>query len=235
MTDNQSLRYSRQIKLPEIGIDGQQRISLGRILVVGLGGLGSPAALYLAAAGVGVLGLCDGDCVEMSNLARQILHGSSDVGRSKVESASETVHSLNPEVKVVMHPNFLTDENMDEILQDYDFVLLCTDSLESKYLIASHCEKIGKPYSYGGVQRFEGQTFTYVPGTATLRNIYGDLPPMECRVSCARTGVLGSACGVIGCIQASEALKFLAQTGALLTNSLLSFDALSMTFQKVSL
>lgn len=233
MTDNQSLRYARQMKLPEIGIDGQQRISHGRVLVVGLGGLGSPAALYLAAAGVGVLGLCDGDCVELSNLARQILHGSTDVGRPKVDSASDTLQSLNPDVKVVIHPNFLTDENMDEILQDYDFVLLCTDSLESKYLIALHCEKMGKPYSYGGVQRFEGQTFTYVQGAATLRNIYGDLPPMECRVSCARTGVLGSACGVIGCLQATEALKFLSQTGDLLTNSLLSFDALSMTFQKV--
>jgi len=233
MTENQCLRYSRQIKLSEIGIEGQQRISQGRILVVGLGGLGSPAALYLAAAGVGELGLCDGDCVEMSNLARQILHGSADVGRSKVESAGDTLCGLNGEVKVVMHPNFLSSENMDEILLNYDFVLLCTDSLESKYLIASHCEKLGKPYSYGGVQRFEGQTFTYVPCTATLRNIYGDLPPMECRVSCARTGVLGSVCGVIGCIQATEALKFLIQTGELLTDALLSFDALSMTFQKV--
>lgn len=234
MTETQSLRYSRQMKLREIGIDGQERISQGRILVVGLGGLGSPAVLYLAAAGVGVLGLCDGDCVELSNLARQILHDSSDVGRSKVESTSDTVRALNSEVRIVTYPNFLTDENMDEILQNYDFVLLCTDSLESKYLIASHCEKLGKPYSYGGVQRLEGQTFTFVPGTATLRNIYGDLPPMECRVSCARTGVLGTACGVIGSIQATEALKFLTQTGELLTDSLLSFDALSMTFQKVS-
>lgn len=235
MTDNEILRYSRQIKLPEIGIEGQERISRGRVLVVGAGGLGSPAALYLAASGVGTLGLCDGDAVEVSNLARQILHGTDAVGRPKVDSARDTLTRLNPHVKVETHPEFLTDDNAGSIISAYDFVLLCTDSLESKYAIAAQCERLSTPYSYGGAQRFEGQTFTYLPGKASLRDLYGDLPPAECRVSCARTGVMGTVCGVIGCIQATEALKYLAGTGTLLTNALLSFNALTMDFQKVSL
>jgi len=235
MTDNEILRYSRQIKLPEIGLEGQQRISRGRVLVVGAGGLGSPAALYLAASGVGTLGICDGDEVEVSNLARQIIHETDAVGRKKVDSARDTLTRVNPNVKVETYPVFLTEGNEDSILPAYDFVLLCTDSLESKYTIAAQCERLSKPYSYGGVQRFEGQTFTHLPGHASLCDLYGNLPPAECRVSCARTGVLGAACGVIGCIQASEALKYITGTGTLLTDTILSFNALTMDFLKVSL
>lgn len=235
MTEEEILRYSRQIKLPEIGTDGQQRISRGRILVVGAGGLGSPAALYLAASGVGTLGLCDGDAVEVSNLARQILHVTDAAGRPKVDSARDTLMRINPHVKVETHPEYLTEENAGRILPAYDFVLLCTDSLESKYAIAAKCERRSLPYSYGGAQRFEGQTFTYLPGKASLRDLYGDLPPADCRVSCARTGVMGTVCGVIGCIQATEALKYLTGTGTLLTDTLLSFDALTMEFRRVSL
>lgn len=235
MTESQLLRYSRQIKLPGIGIDGQQRIAAGRVLVVGAGGLGSPAAIYLAAAGVGTLGLCDGDAVELSNLARQVMHGTADVGLLKVDSARDALAALNPDVRLVTHPVFLSETNAASLLADYDFVLMCTDSLESKFLLAEACERMGKPYCYGGAQRFEGQAFTHLPGTATLRDLYGDLPPEECRVSCARTGVLGPACGLIGSIQAAEALKFLAGTGGLLTNALFSANVLTMDFQTLRL
>lgn len=235
MTEEQLLRYSRQIKLNGFGPDRQQLLSQGSVLVVGAGGLGSPAAIYLAASGVGTLGLCDGDTVEVSNLARQVMHGTDDVGRSKVDSARDCLARLNPHVRLLTYPCFLSETNAAEVMADYDFVLLCTDTIESKFLLADLCQQFGKPYSYAGAQRYEGQVFTHVPGTATLRDLYGDLPPEECRVSCARTGVLGPACGLIGCIQAAEAIKYLAGTGGLLTDAILSVDALNWDFHLLRL
>lgn len=232
LTPDERERYARHLLLPEVGETGQEALRSGRVLVVGAGGLGSPCALYLAAAGVGTLGIMDADAVELSNLQRQLLHASGDLGRAKVESACETLSALNPNVKVVLYPERLTASNAPEVLAGYDFVVDATDNFESKFLIADACHAAGKPYAHAGILRFGGQAMTVLPGkSACYRCVFGGPPPGP--VPEAARGLLGVLPGVIGTVQATEALKFLLGIGELLTDTLLVYDALKMTFRRV--
>lgn len=233
MSEEQRQRYGRQILLNEVGEDGQRRIAEGRALVVGAGGLGSPVLMYLAAAGVGVIGVVDGDVVEMSNLHRQIIHSTPNLGRKKVESARERMLAINPDVKVECHYGLFTEENANSLVGGYDFVVDATDNFAAKFLINDACVGAGKPFSHGGILRLEGQTFTHVPGTANLRDLFGAQPPEGFVPKASQAGVLGSVVGVIGCIQATEVLKYLTGKGGLLTNQLLRFNAATMDFRKI--
>ncbi len=225
LSEEELERYRRHILLPEIGIEGQDRIKEARVLIIGLGGLGSPAALYLAAAGVGSLGLIDGDCVDRSNLQRQIIHATEDIYHPKVVSAAGKIASLNPNVKVEAFQEFLTDDNAERIISKYDFIIDATDSFGSKLLINDTCVRLGKPYSHGGLSRYQGQTMTVLPGTACYRCLIDSAPEHE-----DPAGPLGVVPGILGTLQAAEALKYITQTGELLTNRLLMFDALTMQF-----
>jgi molybdopterin/thiamine biosynthesis adenylyltransferase len=232
-TAEQVERYSRHILLADVGVEGQERISRGRVLVVGAGGLGSPALLYLAAAGVGTIGVIDGDVVDLSNLQRQIIHTTPSVGRPKVLSAKETIERLNPDVQVVAYHELFTAENAFDIIRDYDFVVDGTDSFPVKFLINDACVMAKKPFSHGGILRFEGQTLTYVPGTACYRCVFHGPPPPNAVPTCSQAGVLGAIAGMLGTIQAAEALKFLTGVGELLTNRLLTFNAKTMNFRTI--
>lgn len=226
----EQLRYSRQLALPEIGEAGQAKLAAARVLLIGVGGLGSPAGLYLVAAGIGTLGLADGDRLDLSNLQRQIAHSTADVGRLKVESAARIFHDLNPAVRLQLHPERMTATNALTLLKDYDFVVDATDNFESKYLIAEVCQTAHKPYSHAGILRFFGQTLTVVPGqTACYRCIFSDPPPPPI----APVGPLGVVPGIMGTIQAAEAIKFVLGVGHLLTNRLLTLDALAMQFREI--
>jgi molybdopterin/thiamine biosynthesis adenylyltransferase len=223
-------RYARHLSLPEIGEAGQEKLKKSRVLIIGTGGLGSPAAYYLAAAGIGILGLVDADVVEMSNLQRQILHFTADIGRLKTSSAGEKLKALNPDVQVKAYPIRMTSGNANVILCDFDFVIDATDNFPSKILIANACHATKKPYSHAGIFKFFGQTMTVLPGqTACYRCIF-DSPPEDPKVP---QGPLGAVPGVIGSIQAIEAIKYLLNIGDLLTNRLLTFDALKMKFREV--
>jgi molybdopterin/thiamine biosynthesis adenylyltransferase len=236
LTASQIERYSRQLMLSELGAEGQVRLLAGRVLIVGAGGLGSPAAIYLAAAGVGTLGIVDSDVVDLSNLQRQVVHATADIGRPKVASAADRLRAVNPDVTVRTYPVRLTAENAPEILRDYDFVIDATDSFASKFLIADTCHYAAKPYSHAGILRFRGQTMTVRPGaTACYRCVFGAPPPAEAMPPPSRIGVLGTVPGVMGTIQAAEAIKFLLGRGDLLTDTLLVYDALSADFRKVAL
>lgn len=227
-------RYSRQILLKQVGGKGQQKLLESRVLIIGAGGLGAPAALYLAAAGVGTIGLIDGDCVDLSNLQRQILHFTDDVGTPKVESASRKLESLNPGVRVEAIEDRITAANAVELVSRYDFVIDGTDNFPAKFLINDACWFAGTPFSHAGILRFDGQLFTVLPGkTACYRCLFGGPPPPGAVPSCSQAGVLGAMAGVIGCLQATEALKFLLGIGSLLTDRMLIFDALEMRFREV--
>ena len=233
MSINESARqrYTRQLALPEIGEAGQAKLAAAHVLLVGVGGLGSPAGFYLAAAGIGTLGLADGDRLDVSNLQRQIAHTTTDIGQLKVESAARTFQALNPDVRVRLHPERLSPTNAGALLRDYDFVVDATDNFDSKYLIAVVCHTAGKPYSHAGVLRFFGQTLTVLPGqTACYRCVFPDPPPPPT----APVGPLGVVPGVLGTIQAAEAIKFVVGAGKLLTNRLLTFDALTMQFREIA-
>ena len=235
LTEERLTRYSRHILLKDIGGKGQRRLFGGHVLIIGAGGLGSPVALYLAAAGVGTIGIADADVVDLSNLQRQIAHFTPDIGRLKVESAAEKMRAINPDVVVRTYPEFLQADNIRGVIRDYDFVIDGTDSLAAKFLINDACvlEKI--PFSHGGILRFRGQTMTVLPGeSACYRCVFHAPPPRDAVPTCAQAGVLGSVAGMLGTIQATEALKFLTDAGQLLTNALLTFDARDMTFRKVS-
>jgi len=228
-------RYSRNILLSEIGEKGQEKLLKGRVLVVGVGGLGSPAALYLAAAGVGTIGIIDADNVDVSNLQRQIIHFTSDIGRQKVVSAAEKMHALNPDVKIKTYHQRLNTANAMDILADYDFIIDATDSFSSKFLVADACFFASKPYSHAGILKFEGQTITVFPGKTTCyRCIFNEPLPDRAVPSCSQEGVLGMVPGVIGSIQATEAIKYLLNIGSLLTNKLMTYNALNMEFRKVN-
>lgn len=235
LTEQQIERYSRHIILPEVGGRGQARLLAGRVLIVGAGGLGSPAALYLAAAGVGTIGLADGDVVDLTNLQRQIAHATADVGRRKVESAAAKCRAINPDVTVRLHPAHLTADNALELLKDYDFVIDGTDNFAAKFLVADACHFGGKPYSHAGILRFEGQAMTVIPGqSGCYRCLFREPPPVGAVPSCSQAGVLGVLAGIIGTIQAAEAVKYVLGVGELLTNRLLVFDALKMRFREVA-
>lgn len=233
MTEEQQERYARHIVLPGIGAEGQERLLAARALIVGAGGLGSPVALYLAAAGVGRIGIVDADSVSLSNLQRQVIHTVADVGRPKVDSAMDKMQAINPGVRVDAMPAFLTADNAAGIIADYDFVVDATDNFAAKFLISDACVAAGKPFSYGGVLRFGGQTMTHLPGTACLRCVYGDEPPAGTVPRNEEAGVLGSVVGMLGTVQATEVLKFFTGAGGLLTDRLLMFDALTMAFRSI--
>ncbi|MFH1476378.1 MAG: HesA/MoeB/ThiF family protein [Verrucomicrobiota bacterium] len=231
LTANQSRRYARQISLPEIGVAGQKRLLAGRVLLIGVGGLGSPAGYYLTAAGIGTLGLVDGDILELSNLQRQIAHTTADLGRSKVESASRVFTALNPDVRINAHNLRLSAGNARGLFEEYDFIIDATDNFESKFLIAEACHAAGKPYSHAGILKFSGQALTVIPvQTACLRCVFDELPPANKEPP---QGPLGVVPGVMGTIQATEAIKYLLGLGELLTNRLLIYDALRLQFRCV--
>jgi len=227
-------RYRGHISLCEIDRPGQYAICNGRVLIVGAGGLGSPVALYLAAAGVGNIGIVDADKVSLSNLQRQIMHGTADIGVPKVVSATDAMHRINPAISVVTYDTYLTPGNVERIFSIYDLMIDCTDNFESRLLINDVCLRMGKPFIFGAVSRFRGQIFTHVPGSADFRTFFGNEMPDDCE-PCVITGILNSVVGVIGSLQATEAIKYLAKIGDLLVNRLLVFDAITMQFSTFKL
>lgn len=227
-------RYSRQTMLPQIGLEGQELLARGSVLLIGAGGLGSPAGLYLAAAGVGTIGVADGDVVSRSNLARQVAHFTGDLGRPKTDSIAAKMRAINPNVDVRTHPVFLDQGSIHDVIAHYDFVIDCTDSLCSKYMINDACVAQGKPFAVGGVYQFGAQLLTCVPGSACYRCVFPDASPTEADTSCAIAGVMGTVVGLLGCLQATEAVKFLAGVGELLTNRLLIADTLTMQFHTIA-
>jgi molybdopterin/thiamine biosynthesis adenylyltransferase len=234
--DAQLERYSRHIILKDVGIEGQRKIAEAKILVVGAGGLGSPALLYLAAAGVGRLGIADGDSLDLSNLQRQVIHFTEDIGKPKVISAKEKIYKLNPDVEVSVHHEMLNAANIMDILKEYDFVVDGTDNFPAKFLVNDACVLAGVPYSHGGILRFDGQTFTILPKeSACYRCIFIKPPPADAVPTCSQAGVIGVIAGIMGTLQANEALKFVLGKGELLTNRLLTFDALNTKFREVKL
>lgn len=229
-------RYGRHLVLPNVGVEGQRRLKAGRVLLVGAGGLGSPVALYLAAAGVGTLGLVDFDVVDLSNLQRQVLHGTSDVGRSKLDSARDRIHDVNPHVAVDTHEMRLTSANALDILGEYDVVVDGTDNFATRYLTNDACVLLGKPNVYGSIFRFEGQASVFATETGPCyRCLYPDPPPPGLVPSCAEGGVLGVLPGIVGTIQATEALKLLLGIGDPLAGRLLLIEALGSRFRTVQL
>lgn len=229
-TNEQKRRYSRHIVLKGIGPEGQRRLLDAKVLIVGAGGLGSPLALYLAAAGIGTLGISDGDTVSLTNLQRQVIHTSHDVGRAKVDSAEEHIKALNPDVKIIKYEEYLTEDNIAETVRDYDFIIDGTDNFSIKYLINDACVMEGKAFCMGGISEYSGQVMTHVPGTACYRCLFPEPPALADVKSCAVTGVLGSIAGICGTLMATEAIKYITRNGTLLTNALLTFDTLEMTF-----
>ncbi len=234
-TQDQMERYSRHIILDDIGGIGQEKILKSKVLIVGAGGLGSPAALYLAAAGVGTLGIIDNDKVDLTNLQRQIIHFTGDIGKPKVESAREKINQLNPGVKVITYQDLMTSGNALGIIKEYDFIIDGTDNFPTKFLINDACVMEGIPYSHGGILRFEGQAMTFVPGNACFRCVFEDLPPKDSVPTCSQAGVLGAVAGILGTIQVAEAVKYIIGKGELLTNRFLIFDALEMDFRTVKI
>lgn len=234
LSDLQVQRYSRHIMLKEVGGKGQERLFDGKILIIGVGGLGSPIALYLAAAGVGTIGIADADKVELSNLQRQIAHNTGDIDRPKVISAKEKMSAMNPDITVNIYQKRINAENINSVIAEYDFIIDATDNFASKFLINDACVLSGIPFSHGGVLQFDGQTITVKPGeTPCYRCIFPTPPPDDLIPTCSQAGVMGVLPGVIGTIQATEALKFLLGKGDLLTGRLLTYDALHMKFREV--
>ena len=237
LSNDEIRRYSRHLILPEVGMAGQKKICSTSVLCIGAGGLGSPIAMYLAAAGIGKLGLVDFDTVDFSNLQRQIIHGTPDVGRPKGESAKETIQGINPNVEVVLHNVRLSSENAMEIVQQYDIVVDGTDNFPTRYLTNDACVLLKKPNIYGSIFRFEGQASVFAPmlGGPCYRCLYPEPPPPGMVPSCAEGGVLGVLPGIIGCIQATEILKMALGKGSSLVGRLLLFNALDMKFREVKL
>jgi adenylyltransferase/sulfurtransferase len=229
-------QYSRHLIMPEVGLEGQRRLKAARVLCVGAGGLGSPAALYLTAAGVGTLGLVDFDVVDMSNLQRQIIYSRDDVGRPKLEAAAERLRGLNPAVRVVTHDTALTSANALDILRDYDVIVDGADNFPTRYLVNDACVLLGKPNAYGSIFRFDGQASVFgAPDGPCYRCLYPEPPPPGLVPSCAEGGVLGVLPGIIGTIQATEAIKLIIGAGTTLAGRLLLFDALTMEFRTMKL
>lgn len=237
LNNDEIRRYSRHLILPEVGLSGQRKICSTSVLCIGAGGLGSPIALYLAAAGIGRLGILDFDAVDFSNLQRQIIHSTTDVGRPKTESARETIQGINPNVEVVLHPTRLTSENALEILGQYDIIVDGTDNFPTRYLTNDACVLLKKPNIYGSIFRFEGQASVFAPhlGGPCYRCLYPEPPPPGMVPSCAEGGVLGVLPGIIGCIQATEILKLAIGKGSSLVGRLLLFNALDMKFRELKL
>lgn len=223
-------KYNRNILIEGFGEEGQAKLTAAKVLVVGGGGLGSPVLLYLAAAGVGTLGIIDCDEVDETNLQRQIIHFASDVGTHKVASARQKLHALNPEVAIITYPERLTAANAAARFADFDFIVDCSDNYDTKYLIDDVCVQLGKPYSHGSVVAMRGEAMTYVPGCATYRSVFGNSPSDADAITSSRVGILGAVAGMIGSIQATETIKYLTGVGELLTNRLLVVDGRTMQF-----
>ena len=233
-TEEQIERYSRHILLPEVGGKGQKRIGQAKVLIVGVGGLGSPAALYLAAAGIGTLGIIDGDKVDLSNLHRQVIHGTPDVSKPKVISAKEKIVAINPHVKVVTYFERLTAKNALSVMRDYDVILDGTDNFPAKFLINDAAVFSDRPLIHGGILRFDGQVFSILPRkSACYRCIFKEPPPPGVVPSCQEAGVLGVLAGVIGTIQATEVLKIVVGIGELLTDRILTYEARETVFREI--
>ncbi len=236
LSNEEIARYSRHLIMPEVALDGQKKIKAAKVLTVGTGGLGSPLALYLAAAGVGTLGIVDFDVVDESNLQRQIIHGTSDVGRPKVESAHDKIKDINPNVEVRVHEEALTSENALEIFADYDVIVDGTDNFPTRYLVNDACVLLGKPNVYGSIFRFEGQASVFwAEEGPCYRCLYPEPPPPGLVPSCAEGGVLGILPGAIGTIQATETVKLILGIGEPLIGRLMLYDALSMSFREMKL
>ncbi len=234
LSDEQLERYSRHIILDEVGPAGQEKLLASRVLIIGAGGLGSPVSMYLAAAGVGTIGIVDGDTVDLSNLQRQIAYQTSDLGHAKVTSAAARMVAINPDVKVRQHAERAEPATILPLIADYDFVVDATDSFPSKFLINDACVLGRKPFVHAGILRFEGQLLTVLPGeTACYRCLFHAPPPPNAVPSCAQVGILGAVAGVVGCLQATEALKYLLGRGDLITDAILTWNALGADFRKV--
>ncbi len=236
LSAEQRRRYSRHLLLPEVGEEGQRKLLAAKVLLVGAGGLGSPAALYLAAAGVGTLAIIDDDTVDPSNLQRQVLHATDRVGSPKVESARETINALNPDVAVVAHQTRLTKANVLDLVRPYDLVVDGSDNFATRYLLNDACVLLGKPNVHGSIFRFEGQATTFVPAAGPCyRCLFPTPPPPELAPNCNEAGVLGVLPGTIGLLQATEALKLIIGVGDLLVGRLLTYDALAAEFRTLML
>lgn len=236
LTKSELSRYSRHLILPEVGEEGQRKLKAARVLCVGTGGLGSPLALYLAAAGVGTLGLVDFDVVDASNLQRQIIHSTADIGRKKLDSAAEKLKALNPDVNVVKHDTLLSSANALDILKDYDVIADGTDNFPTRYLVNDACVLLGKPNAYGSIFRFEGQASVFATKDGPCyRCLYPEPPPPGLVPSCAEGGVLGILPGLVGVIQATETIKLILSKGSTLVGRLLLVDALNMRFRELKL
>lgn len=237
LTTEQIERYSRQIMVPDIGGKGQIHLRQARVLVIGAGGLGSPAAFYLAAAGIGTLGIVDPDKVELSNLQRQILHGSADIGRPKVESAKNKLNDLNPDVEIIIYPARFDADNGAAIAAGYHFIVDGSDNFETKFLVNDIALRLGIPYSHAGIVRLQGQTMTVLPGkSACYRCLFDAPPPPEEILNCQQSGILGAVAGTLGTIQATEAVKYLAGfEEGLITDRILTYDAKAMKFHSVEI
>jgi molybdopterin/thiamine biosynthesis adenylyltransferase len=235
LTDAQIERYSRHIILEQIGVAGQEKLLSSKVLIIGAGGLGAPAGLYLAAAGIGTIGIADADKVDVTNLQRQVIHHTPDIGKEKVQSAADKMRAINPDVDVITHHTFVSATNIRDIIRPYDFVIDGTDNFAAKFLINDACYFENKPFSHAGILRFQGQLITVVPGSACYRCIFDAPPPPGAIPSCSQAGVLGVLAGVIGSLQATEAIKYVLGIGQLLTNGLLTYDALTMRFRKIDI
>ncbi|MBK9138981.1 MAG: molybdopterin-synthase adenylyltransferase MoeB [Verrucomicrobia bacterium] len=235
LSKDEIARYSRQVILPQVGRAGQLRLKAAKVLCVGAGGLGSPAAMYLAAAGVGRIGIADADRVDLSNLQRQLLHGTPELGQLKTESACARLRAINPHVEVVLHPVRLTAANAAEIIEPYDIVLDGTDNLPTRFLVNDACVLLGKPNIYGAVFQFEGQASVFAPklGGPCYRCLFPEPPQPGAAPNCAEAGVLGVVAGLVGCIQANEVLKLVLRTGRSLMGRLLLIDALEGQFREL--
>jgi sulfur-carrier protein adenylyltransferase/sulfurtransferase len=236
LTNDEVKRYSRHLIMPEVGVDGQRRLKAGKVLCIGAGGLGSPAALYLAAAGVGTLGIVDFDTVDVSNLQRQVLHSTADIGRSKLDSAKEKLHALNPTIDIKTYNTPLSSENALELFEPYDVIVDGTDNFPTRYLVNDACVLLGKPNAYGSIFRFEGQASVFATKQGPCyRCLYPEPPPPGLVPSCAEGGVLGVLPGMIGVLQATEAIKLILGVGEPLIGRFLIYDALRMRFRELKL
>ncbi len=229
LTDSQLERYSRHLNLEEFSPESQLKLLKSKVLVIGSGALGSTAIMYLAAAGIGTLGIVDGDTVDLSNLQRQIIHHTNDIGKLKTASAAEKIKSINPEVNIEIYNSFVNESNLDEMVDGYDFVIDCTDNFEAKFLINDVCVKHQKPFCHGAVIRFTGQIMTYVPGQGPCyRCVFSEVPPKGALPDNRALGVLGPVPGIIGSMQALECIKYLTNIGDILVGRLLTLDTLTM-------
>jgi adenylyltransferase/sulfurtransferase len=234
LTVDEVRRYSRHLIIPDVGMTGQKRLKNAKVLCVGAGGLGSPALLYLAAAGVGTLGIVDFDVVDESNLQRQVIHGQSDIGRSKAESARDSVREINPYVNVIVHSERLDSDNAMQVFADYDLIVDGTDNFATRYLVNDACVLLGKPYVWGSIYRFDGQASVFwAEYGPCYRCLYPEPPPPGMVPSCAEGGVLGVLCASIGSIQVNEAIKLITGIGEPLAGRLMIYDALEMTYRSV--